>query len=135
MPSHRPFLLLPHAATAAYFTDFLMRRPPEAGTPARRVNSTLRQLWRKKTAGFSSQLAMMGCSLKQAAAIQGYRSAAPDDVDQQGAITPSKPSLSGSFIRRKCRLRCWAVGHGCEQWVSRVSVVSPDIRAIWSKYS
>jgi hypothetical protein len=145
MPSRRPFLLLPHAAALfsfylmqpppPYFIGFLMHRPLKADTLARRVNSTLRQLWRKKTVGFSSQLAVMGCSLKQAAAIQGYCSAAPDGVDQQGAMAPSKPSLSRSFIRRKHRLRWWAVGHGYEQWVSHVSVVSPDTRAIWSKYS
>ncbi|KAE8124792.1 hypothetical protein FH972_019645 [Carpinus fangiana] len=72
-----------------------MRRPPEAGAPDRRINSTLRRLRRKKTAGFSSQSAVMGCSLKQAAAVQGYRAAAPDGADQQGAMVPSKPSLPG----------------------------------------
>jgi hypothetical protein len=110
MPSRRPFLLLPHATATAYFIGFLMRRPPEVGAPARRINSTLRQLRRKKTAGFSSQLAVMGCSLKQAAAIEGYRSVAPDGADQQGAMAPSKTQPFGILYTAKTPLEVLGSG-------------------------
>ena len=73
-----------------------MRWPSRVGAPARRLVArvglspfVLYGDPGEKITVFPSQPAMMGCHLLHAAAMQGHRTAAPDDAGRKDAIAPS----------------------------------------------